>query len=294
MSQLLCLGAGYSARTVIEQLMAEGWSITGTTRSTDGADRLRAMGVTPLLFDGTSASEDLRAAVREARNILVSIAPDADASPDACDPVLRELQHEVTQAPNLRWIGYLSTVGVYGDYDGAWVDEETNCRPVSRRSIARVAAEQAWSDTADAASAWRLHIYRLSGIYGPGRNPIARLKAGTSRRIIKAGQVFNRIHVADIAQAIRAGLDGRGQHRVYNVTDDEPTAPQTVISYAAMIKGLPVPPDLPFETADLTPMARSFYGENKRVRNRRLRDDLGVDLIFPNYRVGLQAIAQAE
>ncbi|MEM1307340.1 MAG: SDR family oxidoreductase [Pseudomonadota bacterium] len=289
---LLCLGAGYSARAAAARARDTGWQVAGTSRSNDGLDRLARSGMTPIQFDGSTPSPTLSDAIATATHILVSIAPDPDAATADCDPVLATLWPEIAGASHLTWVGYLSTVGVYGNHDGAWVDETTVCRPVSKRSVARVAAEQMWLDRAAAQTQWRLHIYRLSGIYGPGRNPIARLKAGTARRLIKPGQVFNRIHVDDIAQAVMAGLSGRGAHAVYNVTDNEPAPPQDVITHAAELMSLPVPPDQPFETADLTPMARSFYGENKRVANARMTGDLGITLAHPTYREGLAAIAR--
>ncbi|MEO1693820.1 MAG: SDR family oxidoreductase [Pseudomonadota bacterium] len=288
---LLCLGAGYSARAAAARARETGWRVAGTSRSDDGLDRLARSGITPIQFNGSTASTALSDAIATATHILVSIAPDSDAASADCDPVIAALWPEIAGASHLTWVGYLSTVGVYGNHDGAWVDETTVCRPVSKRSVARVAAEQMWLDRAAAQLQWRLHIYRLSGIYGPGRNPIARLKAGTARRLIKPGQVFNRIHVDDIAQAVLAGLSGRGTHAVYNVTDNEPAPPQDVIAHAAELANVPVPPDQPFETADLTPMARSFYGENKRVANARMTEDLGITLAHPTYREGLAATA---
>ncbi|MEO1719081.1 MAG: SDR family oxidoreductase [Pseudomonadota bacterium] len=287
---MVCLGAGFSARHVAARAIAGGWQVSGTTRAETGFQRLIDHGIAPLVFDGATASPALGAAIKTASHILVSIAPDADAPTHTCDPVLTHLWPLIREADQLEWIGYLSTVGVYGDHDGNWVDETTVCRPVSKRSIARVAAEQQWLDRASAQTQWRLQIFRLSGIYGPGRNPMEKLKAGRSRRIIKPGQVFNRIHAEDIASAVMAGASGAGTHAIYNVTDHEPAPPQDVIAFAAELVGLPVPPDQPFETAEMTPMARSFYGENKRVSNARATGDLGLTLIYPTYREGLRGL----
>jgi nucleoside-diphosphate-sugar epimerase len=192
---------------------------------------------------------------------------------------------------SLAWIGYLSTVGVYGDRQGGWVDETSETQPISPRSRRRLAAEEAWC-AFGAHTNRRVQIFRLAGIYGPGRSAIDRLQEGTARRIVKAGQVFNRIHVDDIAAVLRAAIAGNGTQQVYNVTDDEPAPPQDVIAFAADLMRLPPPPEIAFQEADLSPMAASFYADNKRVSNARLREDLGVQLKFPSYREGLRAIAK--
>ena len=203
--------------------------------------------------------------------------------------MLRHFRDDLAALPELAWIGYLSTVGVYGDCQGQWVDETAPARPTSERSLRRVRAENAWL-AFGSESGRRVEIFRLAGIYGPGRNVIDNLKAGTARRIVKAGQVFNRIHVEDIAGVLAAAIDGRGVHNIYNVSDDEPAPPQDVIACAAELLGLPVPPDIPFEQAGLTGMAGSFWAENKRVSNARIKNALGVTLAYPTYREGLRAI----
>ncbi|WP_306228811.1 SDR family oxidoreductase [Mangrovibrevibacter kandeliae] len=216
-------------------------------------------------------------------HLLISIAPG-----EAGDPVLATQRSRVLdQMPALRWIGYLSTVGVYGDHGGAWVDETGPLRPVSKRSVQRVEAEAGWQALADARDV-PLAILRLSGIYGPGRSAIENLRAGTARRLVKPGQVFNRIHVADIAGALRL-LSAQARGGVFNVTDDEPAPPQDVVAYAAGLLGIDPPAEIAFDTADLTPMARSFYGENKRVRNERLKS-AGYEFLFPTYREGLKNV----
>ncbi|TXM92872.1 SDR family oxidoreductase, partial [Methylobacterium sp. WL122] len=215
--------------------------------------------------------------------LLVSVPPDRDG-----DPVLRRFRDDIARS-RIGWIGYLSTIGVYGDHDGAWIDEATPATPKSARSQGRLAVENAWLSLG-AETGKAVQVFRLSGIYGPGRNPIVKLRDGRSQRIVKAGQVFNRIHIDDIAATLLASLDRPRNGAVYNVTDDEPAAPQTVTEYAARLTGLPLPPEVDFETADLSPMARSFYGENKRVRNRLIREELGVELAYPTYREGLQAL----
>ncbi len=223
-------------------------------------------------------------ALSEADHILVSIAPD-----EAGDPVLRHFAEDVAAAKP-KSIVYLSTVGVYGDHGGAWVDEESECRPVSKRSRERVAAEDAWRQFT-AETGVPLAVIRLAGIYGPGRGPFEKIKRGTARRIVKPGQVFNRVHVDDIAQIVEAAFAERADG-IFNGVDDEPAPPQDVLAYAAALLGLPPPPEVPLESADLSEMARSFYGESKRVRNDKMKRELGVRLVFPTYREGLQAILE--
>ncbi len=205
------------------------------------------------------------------------------------DPVLRHHGQDFKHAPSLSWIGYLSTVGVYGDSQGAWIDETTPTQATSTRGRRRIAAETEWL-----ALGYCLRIctcvFRLAGIYGPGRSAIDRLREGTAHRIVKPGQVFNRIHVDDIAAAVCTAMLARRVHEIYNVTDDEPAPPQDVIAYAAELLHMPPPPEIAFEDAELSPMAASFYADNKRIRNTRLRQELGVALKFPTYREGLRAI----
>ena len=203
--------------------------------------------------------------------------------------VLRHFRDELAALPDLAWVGYLSTVGVYGDWQGQWVDETSPTRPTSERSLRRVLAEKAWLGFGSETGR-RVEIFRLSGIYGPGRSVIDNLRAGTARRIVKPGQVFNRIHVDDIAQVLAAAIDTPAGHTIYNVSDDEPAPPQDVVAYAAELLGLPIPPDIPFERAGLTGMAASFWAESKRVSNARMKTALGVTLAYPTYREGLRAI----
>jgi nucleoside-diphosphate-sugar epimerase len=263
-----------------------GADITATARTGERAAELEARGITPIRFDGAAAGTDLAAAIAAATDILVSIPPG-----ETGDPVLAAAGEAIASAPDLRSIVYLSTVGVYGDHTGDWVDESTEPRPVSRRSQARLAAEQGWTELAGRAGV-PLAVLRLAGIYGPGRNALVNLANGTARRVVKPGQFFNRIEVDDIAAAIDAAF-GRQAHGIFNVTDDVPSPPQDVVAFAAGLMGIEPPPEVPFESADLKPMARSFYGENKRVRNQRLKQALGVALAYPDYRAGLRALWQA-
>ena len=281
---LLSFGHGYSASALAQVLIAQGWRVIGTTRSTEKTEKLRAQGVEPVIWRG----QDVSAALAEASHVLISAGPNADG-----DPVLNALRGEIaTVAPNLRWVGYLSTTGVYGDHQGGWVDETTPLTPSTARGQLRVQAEAAWQDLA-AEAGLPLHIFRLAGIYGPGRGPFAKVRNGTARRIIKPNQVFSRIHVDDIAQVLAASIAKPNPGAIYNLCDDDPAPPEDVIAYAAELLGLPVPPAVDFETAEMTPMARSFYAESKRVNNERIKSELGVVLKHPNYRKGLRALLNA-
>ncbi|WP_299564502.1 SDR family oxidoreductase [uncultured Sulfitobacter sp.] len=281
--RLLCFGYGYSARALAARLVPEGWHIVGTTRSTQNFDRIAATGVEPLLWPGT----DPRTLVQEFPNVLISAAPEAGR-----DPVLDVLRDAFqAAAPKMRWVGYLSTTGVYGDHQGNWVDERSPLNAQMERSRARIRAEADWLGLSDLP----LHIFRLAGIYGPGRGPFEKLRRGTARRIIKPGQLFGRIHVDDIAAALELSLEAPAGPAIFNLTDDVPAPPQDVIAFAASLLGLPVPPEEPFEDAALSGMARSFYNDNKRVRNDHAKRTLGWKLIHPDYRSGLAAnLALAE
>ncbi len=289
MKTLLAVGLGYSARATAERLAAQsGWHIAGTARGAEALEAIRAAGYEGLLFTGDAPSVELARAIGEATHLLISAAPDVTG-----DPLLMQHRAELDAASNLQWIGYLSTIGVYGDHQGGWVDEMTKPRPVWDRSHWRLYAEQAWEAFA-AARGVPLQIFRLAGIYGPGRSPLERMRAGRERTIVKPGQVFNRIHVDDIAATVLAGIEaGARATGVFNVTDDEPAAPEDVAAYAAVLLGIEPPPLVPWEEAApmMNPMARSFYAETKRVRNRRIKAELDVVLAYPTYREGLGALA---
>lgn len=281
---LFCFGMGYSARHLALQLAAQGWRVGGTARTPEGSKAIAQDGFDAFVFDGSAPGEGVREALQTATHIVVSAPPG-----ETGDPVLAQHGEDIAQAPHLKWIGYLSTIGVYGDHNGAWVDETAAPTPVSARSRRRAEAESAWLALGERCG-MRVQVFRLSGIYGPGRSAIDRLRAGTAQRIIKPDQVFNRIHVDDIAATLLAAIEGRGSHTIYNVTDDEPAPPQDVITFAADLLQMPPPPEIPIEEAQLSLMAKSFYVENKRASNARLHSDLGVDLKFPSYREGLRAI----
>lgn len=274
-------GAGYSGSEYGRQLAARGATVHGTTRDRNKLETLRAVGIIPHLFDGT-ASGDLAAALADTTHLVISIAPGPDG-----DPVLETMRDAIATMERLEWIGYLSTVGVYGNHDGAWVDEETDCRPVSQRSVQRVAAEMAWQDFAGTIGK-PLAILRLSGIYGPGRNAFVNLETGKAKRLIKPGQVFNRIHVEDIARALDF-LAERRQAGVFNVTDDLPAPPQDVVEYASSLMKVDLPPAIDFASATISPMARSFYGENKRVSNAKLKR-AGFAFVHGDYKKALSSM----
>ena len=275
---LLCFGFGYTARTLAERLLPQGWTVRGTSRQ---PARRALDGVAMFAFDRDRALPD--AALEGVTHVLSSIAPD-----EAGDPVLEVEGPRLAALPGLVWAGYLGTTAVYGNRDGAWVDETSDLRPTSARGQWRVRSEAAWLG-----SGLPAHVFRLAGIYGPGRSAVDQLRAGTARRIVKPGQVFSRIHVADIATVLEASIAQPHPGAVYNVCDDEPAAPQDVVEYAAQALGLPVPPDLPYDTADLSPMARTFYLDNRRVRNDRIHEELGVRLAYPTFREGIDALVAA-
>lgn len=274
MNTLLSLGHGYSASALAARLLPLGWTVIGTCRDPSRASALRAAGVEPLLWPA-----DLAPALSRATHVLASAAPDAGG-----DPFL-QAAGDALRAARPAWVGYLSTTAVYGDHQGGWVDEATPVNPQSTRARQRVLAERQWL-----ATGLPVHIFRLAGIYGPGRGPFEKVGDGTARRIIKPGQVFSRIHVADIAETLLASITRPDPGAIYNVCDDNPAPPEDVLAHAAYLLGLPEPPAIPYDEAEMTPMARSFYAESKRVRNSRIKDELGVRLRYPDYRAGLAAM----
>ena len=282
--RLFCFGYGYSAEALVRRLSPRDAAVAGTRTSL--GDTVPP-GIELSLFSGDAPSPDLRKLLAGSTHVLVSIPPDLEG-----DPVLRHHRDDLAALSELVWVGYLSTVGVYGDHKGAWVDEETRVQPTSERSLRRLQAEQEWGIFGEDTGR-RVEIYRLAGIYGPGRSIIDNLRAGTARRIVKPGQVFNRIHVDDIARVLAVAIDKDTGHRIYNVSDDKPAPPEEVVAYAAELLGLPVPPVVAIENAGLSGMAASFWAESKRVSNRRMREDLGVQLLYPTYREGLRALARA-
>ncbi len=291
-NRLFCFGLGFTGLALARSLQRRGWHVAGTCRSAETAARLGDEGIAAFVFDGVAGAAGTDSALAEsldAATHLLATAPPGTSG----DPVLIHYRDEIAAlAPPLRWVGYLSTTGVYGDRDGALVDETAALRPTSPRGERRVAAERAWRDL-QRDHGLPLHIFRLAGIFGPGRNALVAVRAGTARRIVKPGQLFSRIHLADILLGLEASMAQPDPGAVYNLCDDEAAPPQDVIAYASQLLGLPPPPEIPFDEAQLSPMARSFYSENKRVDNRRMKDDLGIVLRYPNYRAGLQALFDA-
>lgn len=281
MPTLLSFGHGFSARA-LSRILPSDWAVYGTTRTEEKAEVLRAEGIMPIIWPG----EALDTALKEATHLLISAGPS-----EQCDPVLNSLKDEIKAlAPRLEWAGYLSTTGVYGDHQGDWVDETTALTPATKRGQLRVSAEAEWQSIPNLP----LHIFRLAGIYGPGRGPFAKVRNGTARRIIKQGQVFSRIHVEDIAQVLWASITRPNVGAVYNLCDNDPAPPEDVIEYAAQLLGAPVPAAIDYETAEMTPMARSFYAESKKVSNERIKTELGVKLKYPDYKTGLRALLKLE
>ena len=283
---LFCFGLGYTARALGRRLAEKGWVISGTCRSARKAAALRdaGFGVRPFDRDHPLPPEALSGVT----HLLVSIPPD-----DAGDPVLAVYGDDIAAIGALSWLGYLSTTAVYGDRGGGWVDENAGLSPTGERGRRRVGAEAGWLDL------WRnrgvpVHIFRLAGIYGPGRSAFDALRAGTAKRIDKPGQVFSRIHVEDLASVLAASMRRLRAGAVYNICDDDPAPPEAVVAHAAELLGIPAPPLIPLEAAGLSPMARSFYDDNKRVSNRLIKTELGITLRYPNFRVGLAQILADE
>ncbi len=290
---LLCFGMGYCARSLARSLAQslgrEGWNVAGTARTPEAASAAESAGAEMFCFDGTRPLENGAAMLTRFSHLLISIPPDGDD-----DPVLSHHRDDIAGCVGngtLRWIGYLSTTGVYGDHQGAWVDEAASCAPTSDRACFRSRAEHAWLRLAEDIGA-PVQVFRLAGIYGPGRNQLAAVHAGTAHRVHKPGQVFSRIHVDDVAGVLRASMARPRPGAIYNVCDDEPAPPEDVVAFAARLAGVTLPPVVPFAQAGLSAMARSFYADNKRVSNDLIKRELGYALKYPTYRDGLRALAE--
>jgi nucleoside-diphosphate-sugar epimerase len=278
---LFCFGLGYSAAALARRLLAEGWQVTGTCRDEARAEELRRLGIAPVIFDRAHPIADLEQRLAPVTHLLSSVPPD-----EAGDPALDVHGAAIAAASaRMAWIGYLSTTGVYGDRGGDWVDETSALTPTGTRGRRRLQAEQAWSALPQPA-----HLFRLAGIYGPGRSALDTVRSGKARRILKPGQVFSRIHVEDIVAVLLASIARPDPGAAYNVCDDDAADPAEVIAFACGLLGVAPPPAIPFAEAELSPMARSFYDDNKRVRNDRIKHALGVRLLYPSYREGLRAL----
>jgi nucleoside-diphosphate-sugar epimerase len=283
--RLFCFGLGYSARRII----ARGQSLeaSGTTRGDEAAAALRRDGIAGFAFEGERSEEALLYALARAQVLLVSAPPGGGG-----DPALAHFSREIAAAPDLERVVYLSSVGVYGDRGGAWVDETSPPSPDSPRARWRLQAEDQWRGFG-AARGVPVDILRLAGIYGPGRNALVKLRAGEARRVVKPGQVFNRIHVDDVAGVALRLIEAGGPGEIWNVADEEPAPPQDVVVFAASLLGMAPPPEEALETAPLSPMARSFYDDNRRVSVEKLRRELGYRWLYSTYREGLRALAAA-
>jgi nucleoside-diphosphate-sugar epimerase len=282
---LFCFGLGYTALALARALKAQGWRVTGSFRDAAHAEEARALGLEIVIFDRAHPIADIDARLAGATHLLSSVPPD-----ETGDPVLAVHGTAIARAaPQLAWIGYLSTTGVYGDRRGGWVDESSALTPTGARGRRRLEAETAWLALPRPA-----HLFRLAGIYGPGRSALDTVRAGKARRVVKPGQVFSRIHRDDIVQVLLASIARPNPGAAYNVCDDDAADPAEVITHACRLLNVTPPPEVPFEAAQLSPMARSFYDDNKRVRNDRIKRELGVTLKYPDYRTGLAALLAAE
>ncbi len=284
MGMLFCFGLGYSARRLAGTLRAEGWRVVGTCRSDEERKALERDGLEALIFGRDHPLDP--AALAGATHVLTSVPPDSLG-----DPVLERHAADIAAIPGLKWVGYLSTTGVYGDTGGAWVDEESPIRPRVPRSIRRAQAERGWLALRES-SGVPVHVFRLAGIYGPGRSAIDSVRSGRAHRVVKPGQTFGRIHVDDLARVLRASMRRPDPGTIYNVCDDDPAPPQDVILHACTLLGVPPPPEMSWEEAErtLSPMALSFFADSRRVRNDRIKRDLGIRLTFPTYREGLASL----
>ena len=286
--RLFCFGYGFSASALGALLGPAGWSLAGTCRTPEGCHELAGAGVDAVPFSREAPLADPARSLAGTTHILLSIPPDAQG-----DPSLDRHGADIAAIESLEWIGYLSTTGVYGDTGGAWVDESAPLAPTGTRGKRRLEAERAWLALGED-HGLAVQVFRLAGIYGPGRNALAAVKHGTAKRIAKPGQVFSRIHVADIAQVLAASIAEPRAGAIYNVCDDEPAPAADVVAHACALLGVAPPPLTPLEDADLSPMARSFYADSRRVSNDRIKAELGVTLRYPNYRAGLAALLAEE
>jgi nucleoside-diphosphate-sugar epimerase len=278
-NHMLFFGFGFSAAALARRLDPATWRVTGTSRTAEGAQAISALGYEALVFG------DMQTIPETVTHLVSSIPPDAEG-----DPVIRVFGAELAlRAKTFHWLAYLSTTGVYGDHEGRWVDETTPLTPNTERGHRRLDAENAWLKL-QSENGLTVHVFRLAGIYGPGRNALESVRQGTAKRVIRPGQVFSRIHVEDIAGILAASMAWPNPGRAYNVADDEPCPPQDVITYASALLGVAPPPEVDFEKAALSTMARSFFMDSKRVSNARVKSELGYAFQFPDYRTGLKAL----
>lgn len=286
--KIMFFGFGYTAGFLASRLTPHGWQIAGTTTSAEKRLFLKTSGIEAWLFDRNHPLPDPDRVMKDVTHVVLSVPPDADG-----DPVFDMHGEDLAALEHLEWIGYLSSTSVYGDKDGRWVDETTETNPLTRQGILRLKAEQQWQSLY-LREGLPLHTFRLSGIYGPGRSALDAVRSGTARRIDKPGHAFNRIHVDDIVQALIASMNKPNPGSVYNLADDEPSASHEVIQFACNMIGVASPPLLPYDQAGVAPVVQGFYKENKRVGNQKIKSELGIELIHPDYRSGLQSCLEVE
>ena len=288
-NRLFCFGYGYSCDYLARALRQQGgWEIAGTTRDPDKKDAMDESGIETFLFTGDRSLVDARQFLTGTTHLIISTPPD-----DGGDPAFLHHGDDVLKISTLRWAGYLSSTSVYGDREGGWVDEDSELRSNSKRGSRREKAEAQWLSLYKD-EALPVHIFRLAGIYGPGRSALDSVRAGVARRIDKPGHAFSRVHIDDIVQVLLASMEKPNPGRVYNVCDDEAAPSHKLIARACEMLELPVPALIPYDQADLAPMARSFYSDNKRVRNQRIKEELGITLKYPDFRSGLEACLAQE
>lgn len=280
---LFCFGLGFAAQALAQRMRAQKWKISGTCRETDKIDSLGNLSALP--FDGTHASEEICDALAKATHLLITIPPQPSG-----DVVLQNFSSQIAKCKNLEWIGYISSTGVYGDTQGEWVDETSPLQPVTQLNERRVQAEKGWLELGQQKGC-PIMVFRCVAIYGPGRNLLVSVKQGRARRIEKPGLVFSRIHVEDLAQTLEASMKNPQPGEIYNVADDHPSPPTEVVEYACELLQVTPPPLIPFESAELSETARGFYQTCKRVSNKKIKEELGIKLKYPDYRTGLDAIA---
>lgn len=287
--RLFCFGYGYTCDTLAHHLMARGgWALAGTTRDNEKRRFLRNQNIKSFLFDQGQPLEDPAVFLRDTTHLLISTPPNDDG-----DPVFLMHSKDILKIPTLEWVGYLSSTSVYGDRDGGWVDEESELRPSNKRGSRRAKAESQWLELFTKHNL-PVHIFRLAGIYGPGRSALDSVRAGVARRIDKPGHAFSRIHVEDIVRALEASMLKPNPGRAYNLADDLSAQSHEVIAYACELLGIEPPFLMPYDDADMAPITRSFYADNKRIHNMRMKDELGISLKYPDYKIGLKACLEQE
>lgn len=288
--RLFCFGYGYTADYLGHELQSRkaGWTIGGTTRDDERRRELLSRRIRARVFDQQHPIPDPNTLFNRFSHILLSIPPN-----DEGDPVFNLHAHEIANLKKLKWVGYLSTTAVYGDRGGAEVTEQSEVIPSSQRGSRRALAEQQWLSLYHKYGI-PVHIFRLAGIYGPGRSALDSIRAGVARRIEKPGHMFNRIHVEDIVQVLLASFNNPNPGSIYNLADDVPAPSHAVIGTACELLGLTPPPVIPYDEADLAPITQSFYKDNKFVRNDKIKQELGVQLRYPNYKLGLEGCLRAE